>query len=213
MIFRGINTNYYNPQKVMPLKMDKFSKEHNIDRNKFIILHPGRLTNWKGQKIFIEAIKLLNEKNDVPTFEWGNSGSGSPDVIKSENGGLITVGDWAINVNDGDETDLQICNFQIISFTNPDLFEIDPEIVVVDGVGILSFAAHDTKNGSSEVTVFLQDDGGTERGGIDSTPPVNFTITITAVNNEAIVPAINAFIPSFDKSMRLSGAIAPIPPI
>jgi glycosyltransferase involved in cell wall biosynthesis len=69
VIFRGINTNYYNPQKVLPIKLDKFSKEHNIDRNKFIILLPGRLTQWKGQKIFIEAIKLLSEKNDIPPFE------------------------------------------------------------------------------------------------------------------------------------------------
>ena len=30
---------------------------------------PGRLTFWKGQKIFIESIKLLSEKNDIPPFE------------------------------------------------------------------------------------------------------------------------------------------------
>ena len=69
VIFRGINTNFYNPQKIFPIKLDKFSKDHNINRNKFIILLPGRLTSWKGQKIFIEAIKLLSEKNDIPPFE------------------------------------------------------------------------------------------------------------------------------------------------
>jgi glycosyltransferase involved in cell wall biosynthesis len=69
VIFRGINTNFYNPQKIIPIKLDKFSKVHNINRNKFIILLPGRLTSWKGQKIFIEAIKLLSEKNDIPPFE------------------------------------------------------------------------------------------------------------------------------------------------
>ena len=30
---------------------------------------PGRLTYWKGQKIFIEAIKLLSEKKDMPLFQ------------------------------------------------------------------------------------------------------------------------------------------------
>ena len=30
---------------------------------------PGRLTYWKGQKIFIEAIKLLNKRNNIPPFE------------------------------------------------------------------------------------------------------------------------------------------------
>jgi len=69
VIFRGINTNYYNPQKIQPIKIDKFAKEYNIERNKFIILLPGRLTTWKGQKIFIEAIKLLSEKNDIAPFE------------------------------------------------------------------------------------------------------------------------------------------------
>ena len=69
VIFRGINTDYFNPKKIFPAKLDKFSKEYKIDRNKFIILLPGRLTSWKGQKIFIEAIKLLSETNDIPTFE------------------------------------------------------------------------------------------------------------------------------------------------
>ena len=69
VIFRGINTNYFNPQKILPIKLDKFAKKHNIDRNKFIILLPGRLTYWKGQKIFIEAVKILSEKSDIPPFE------------------------------------------------------------------------------------------------------------------------------------------------
>jgi len=69
VIFRGINTNYFNYQKILPIKLDKFSNEHKIDRNKFIILLPGRLTYWKGQKIFIEAIKLINEKTGIPPFE------------------------------------------------------------------------------------------------------------------------------------------------
>jgi glycosyltransferase involved in cell wall biosynthesis len=69
VIFRGINTNYFNSQKTLPVKLDKFSKQNNINRNNFIILLPGRLTPWKGQKIFIEAIKLLCEKTDIPPFE------------------------------------------------------------------------------------------------------------------------------------------------
>ncbi len=69
VIFRGINTNYYNYQKILPIKLEKFAKKYNIDRNKFIILLPGRLTYWKGQKIFIQAIKLLSEKDNIPPFE------------------------------------------------------------------------------------------------------------------------------------------------
>ena len=69
VIFRGINTNYFNPQKILPIKLDKFAKQNNIDRNKFIILMPGRLTYWKGQKIFVEAIKILFENKETPPFE------------------------------------------------------------------------------------------------------------------------------------------------
>ena len=64
-----INTIYFNPKKISPTKIDKFCKEYKIDRNKFVILLPGRLTYWKGQKIFIEAIKLLGEKNISQPFE------------------------------------------------------------------------------------------------------------------------------------------------
>ena len=69
VIFRGINTNYFNPQKITLSKIEKFSKKNNIDRNKFIILLPGRLSFWKGQKIFIEALKLLSEQNNNQPFE------------------------------------------------------------------------------------------------------------------------------------------------
>jgi len=69
VIFRGINTNYFNPQKVSLSKIENFSKKNSIDRNKFIILLPGRLSFWKGQKIFIEALKLLSEQNNNQPFE------------------------------------------------------------------------------------------------------------------------------------------------
>ena len=69
VIFRGINTSYFNPQKVLPKKIEKFFTNYNIDRNKFIILMPGRLTYWKGQKIFIEAINILKEMNLDQSFE------------------------------------------------------------------------------------------------------------------------------------------------
>ena len=69
VIFRGINTNYFNPQKISSSKIEKFSKKNSIDRKKFIILLPGRLSFWKGQKIFIEALKLLSEQINNQPFE------------------------------------------------------------------------------------------------------------------------------------------------
>ena len=69
VIFRGINTNYFHHKKILPIKVDKFRKLHKIDKNKFIILLPGRLTYWKGQKMFIEAIKILSEKEDITSLQ------------------------------------------------------------------------------------------------------------------------------------------------
>tara|TARA_B100001027_G_scaffold99886_1_gene68624 strand:+ start:18080 stop:19234 length:1155 start_codon:yes stop_codon:yes gene_type:complete len=67
VIFRGINIDYFNPKKIKESDKILLKKKWNISENKKIILLPGRLTNWKGQEIFIEAInKLKNisiEKN------------------------------------------------------------------------------------------------------------------------------------------------------
>ena len=53
VIFRGINTEYFSKKNVSNAKLQKQIEEWKIDRNDFIILLPGRLTNWKGQTVFI----------------------------------------------------------------------------------------------------------------------------------------------------------------
>ena len=90
VIFRGINTHYFNPLKITSAQLNKFSKQYGIDRNKFIILLPGRLTYWKGQKIFIEALKLFNEQNNPQLFEGIILGSDQGrNVYKKQLVGLI----------------------------------------------------------------------------------------------------------------------------
>jgi glycosyltransferase involved in cell wall biosynthesis len=69
VIFRGINTNYFNAQKISPLKTDKFYRNFSIDKNKFTILLPGRLTYWKGQKVFIDALNFLMEQSNTIPFQ------------------------------------------------------------------------------------------------------------------------------------------------
>ena len=66
VVFRGINLNYYNPDKISDIKLLKLKKEWSIEDDKFKVLLPGRLTNWKGQINFIEALNILIEdyKND-----------------------------------------------------------------------------------------------------------------------------------------------------
>ena len=70
VIFRGINANYFNSQKISLSKIEKFSKKNSIDRDKFIILLPGRLSFWKGQKIFLKDLDyLLNKIINIPLEE------------------------------------------------------------------------------------------------------------------------------------------------
>ena len=68
VIFRGINTEYYDPDNIKEAERIKFLKKLNIDANKKIILMPGRLTEWKGQEIFIEALNDLKTKFGYKNF-------------------------------------------------------------------------------------------------------------------------------------------------
>jgi len=73
VIFRGINTEYFNQKKIVKEDEHKLLKKWDI--NKYVdlkdiplILLPGRLTNWKGQEIFIEAIHNVNK--ELPDKEF-----------------------------------------------------------------------------------------------------------------------------------------------
>ena len=68
VIFRGVNTEYYDPDNIKEADRIKFLKKLNIDANKKIILMPGRLTEWKGQEIFIEALNDLKTKYGYKNF-------------------------------------------------------------------------------------------------------------------------------------------------
>jgi glycosyltransferase involved in cell wall biosynthesis len=61
VIFRGINTDYFNPKKIKESDKNLLKKKWNITDEKKIILLPGRLTELKGQEMFIEAISLLKK--------------------------------------------------------------------------------------------------------------------------------------------------------
>ncbi len=62
VIFRGINTDYFDSSTTLDSDEDKLVKQWEINRGKKLILMPGRLTSWKGQELFIEAINLVNKE-------------------------------------------------------------------------------------------------------------------------------------------------------
>ena len=60
VIFRGINVDYFDSSTKLESEEKKLLKKWEIEKDKKIILMPGRLTSWKGQELFIEAINLVN---------------------------------------------------------------------------------------------------------------------------------------------------------
>tara|TARA_B100001564_G_scaffold168895_1_gene141905 strand:- start:777 stop:1931 length:1155 start_codon:yes stop_codon:yes gene_type:complete len=59
VIFRGINVDYFDSSTVLENNEKKLLQEWNINKEKKIILMPGRLTSWKGQELFLEAVNLV----------------------------------------------------------------------------------------------------------------------------------------------------------
>jgi len=68
VIFRGINLEYFNSENISETKVNTLVQRWNINKNNFIVLLPGRLTKWKGQEMFIEALSLLSEKYNKKNF-------------------------------------------------------------------------------------------------------------------------------------------------
>ena len=59
VIFRGINVDFFDPSTKLENEEKKLLQKWEINKEKKIILMPGRLTSWKGQELFIEAINLV----------------------------------------------------------------------------------------------------------------------------------------------------------
>ena len=68
VIFRGINVDYFDPSTTLEDQENKLISQWELTRGKKIILMPGRLTSWKGQEIFIEALNLANKKLGFQSF-------------------------------------------------------------------------------------------------------------------------------------------------
>jgi glycosyltransferase involved in cell wall biosynthesis len=69
VIFRGINLDYFDNRNISEKKKESLASEWNLDKEKFTILLPGRLTRWKGQLEFIEALNILSEDHNKNNFQ------------------------------------------------------------------------------------------------------------------------------------------------
>jgi CSLREA domain-containing protein len=115
--------------------------------------------------------------NDAPTFTKGANQTVAEDSF------FQFVSEWATNISQG-PNEFDAFNFQITNNTNPGLFVAQPVV----SFGGLAYTPAADANGSAEITVVLKDTGGTANGGVDTSTPQTFTITVTPVND---APRIN----------------------
>ena len=59
VIFRGINVDYFDQSTKLEDDEKKLLQEWGINKEKKIILVPGRLTAWKGHEMFIQSLNLV----------------------------------------------------------------------------------------------------------------------------------------------------------
>jgi large repetitive protein len=112
--------------------------------------------------------------NDAPSFTKG------ADQTVDEDSGPATVSPWATAVSPGPANEAgQALTFNVTNDNNA-LFSVQP---AVSADGALTYTPAPDANGAATVTVTLQDDGGTANGGVDTSAPQTFTITVTPVND------------------------------
>lgn len=135
----------------------------------------------------------VNGVNDAPSFQRG------PDVFVDENAGPQSIPGWATNISAGPANESgQTLNF-LVTGDNPSLFAVAPAI---SANGTLTFTlAGDA--GATQLTVRLQDSGGTANGGQNLSPPQTFSLT---ANNANALPTISQI---FDQAIDENESVDP----
>jgi len=68
VIFRGINVDYFDPSTTLENDESNLISNWGVNRDKKLILMPARLTSWKGQELFIEALNLVTKQLGHQSF-------------------------------------------------------------------------------------------------------------------------------------------------
>lgn len=63
LIFRGVDKEKFDPNAVVPERIERFRRSWNLDPEKAVVMLPGRLSRLKGQDIFIQALARLKSSN------------------------------------------------------------------------------------------------------------------------------------------------------
>ena len=121
------------------------------------------------------TLNIASAPNVAPSFVAGASQT----VL--EDAGAQTVASWATAISPGPPSEAaQVVTFAITNNTNTALFSTQPAVA---SNGTLTYTPAANASGSATITLVLQDNGGTAGGGVDTSAPQTFTITVTAVND------------------------------
>ncbi len=113
--------------------------------------------------------------NDAPSFMEG------PDRWAYEDSGATLVPLWATSISAGPVNEaVQTVTFSVTGNTNASLFSAGPAVA---SNGTLTFTPAADANGSATITLTISDSGGTANGGVDTSAPQSFTITVIPVND------------------------------
>ncbi len=121
--------------------------------------------------------------------------------------GMQTVNNWASNFNPGaaNESGQSIQRYIVEVINNSNIFKVAPTI---NQAGDLTYTPVDTiaTSTTAQIRVSAQDNGGTANGGVDTSIPQIFTITVSgATTNMVNGGAVADAIVGTDKSDRITG--------
>ena len=142
----------------------------------------GNLATAGDNGIFTRTFTVtVNPVNDAPSFAASNP----PTVL--EDAGLQTVPSWAtFSAGPASEAGQTVLSYTVSNVSNPVLFSALPAVAVS---GTLTYTPADNAFGSSTFDVVVQDSGGVDNSGDDTSDAQTFTITVTPVNDAPVAVA------------------------
>ncbi|MBL8311372.1 MAG: tandem-95 repeat protein [Burkholderiales bacterium] len=122
--------------------------------------------------------------NQAPSFTKG------ADQTVFEDAGAQTVANWATSISAGPASEAaQTVAFQVTANSNPALFAVVPSVTPS---GTLAYTPALNACGTANITLRVQDNGGTANGGVDTSPGQTFVINVVCVNDPpSFVPGSN----------------------
>jgi len=141
-----------------------------------------RASDGQAQSGIATVTIRVNPVNDPPSFTKG------PNQLVNQDSGPQTVTNWATHISAGAPDEAGQTLTFILTNDTIALFSVQPAITPD---GTLSYTPAPHAYGVAHVTAVLKDNGGTANGGMDTSAPQSFTITVNAFPIVNIVEPTN----------------------